>query len=133
LQAVAVLILIGQRLYYNRQQQNLLRMFYLINILAYVIFVPFVLLYPTYMGHLLGWTSFVLGLINQLPQLLKVYWAQSFQGFSYLFVLIMGLAAVAEFYAAIKLGLPLQTICTAGKGCIFFICFSYLFVIYGKR
>jgi uncharacterized protein with PQ loop repeat len=133
LQALAVLILIWQRFYYNRQQSNLLRMFYLMSISVYIIFVPFALLYPVIIGQVLGWGSFVLGLINQLPQLLKVYWTKSVQGFSYLFIFIMGLAAVAELYAAVRLGLPLQTICTAAKGFIFFILFSYLFVMNGKK
>lgn len=133
LQALALVILIGQRLYYSREQGSSLGMFYLMNVLIYIIFTPVILLCPIHAGHALGWASFILGLINQLPQLLKVYWAKSVQGFSYLFVLIMGLAAVAELYAAVRLGLPLQTICMACKGFIFFMLFSYLFVKYGKK
>lgn len=131
LQIIATLILIGQRLYYNHSSESrFLKKIYVANILGACIFVPFALMCATLLGHFLGWISLVLTLLNQLPQVIKIIQSKSVVGFSFMFVLIMAIAAGAEFYAAIKLDLPMQTILSAARGLVFFIIFSSLFLKY---
>jgi len=130
IQAFAVLILIVQRLYYNKDTSQKLCLVYLINVGIYVLFIPFLMVNPFIVGHFFGWLSFLLTLFNQLPQVLQVWTTKSVKGFSYLFVLIMGIAAFCELYGAYALHLPLQTLCSAGRGVLYFIIFTVLFIMY---
>lgn len=130
-QVLATLILIGQRLYYNHSpESNFFKKIYAANIVGAFIFVPFALICATFLGHIFGWISLILTLLNQLPQVIKIVQSKSVIGFSFMFVLIMAIAAGAEFYAAIKLDLPMQTVLSAARGLVFFIIFSGLFLKY---
>lgn len=130
-QVTATLILIGQRLYYNHSPESgFFRKIYVANLLGALIFVPFALICATFLGHVFGWISFILTLLNQLPQVIKIIQSKSVVGFSFMFVLLMAIAAGAELYGAIKLGLPTQTVLSAVRGLAFFIIFSGLFLKY---
>lgn len=133
IQGVATLVLIAQRLYYNNSPDaSFYKKIYLANLLLPLIFVPFALLYPNPIGHAFGWISFIIILLNQMPQVVKVIRTRSVAGFSYMFVLIVALAAGTELYSALALGLPMQTILSAARGLMYFVIFSALFIAYEK-
>ncbi len=130
-QGLAGLILIIQRLYYNNTPESKFYGFvYLANILAAALFLLPAIINPVYIGHLFGLVSFILILINQLPQVIKVISDKSVKGFSYFFVLITAIAAATELYTAFILHLPMQTILSASRGLVYFAIFSVLFWIY---
>ncbi|MFH1254278.1 MAG: PQ-loop domain-containing transporter [bacterium] len=133
LQFIATLILIGQRLYYNHSSNSsLFGLIYLANLIGSLIFIPIAIMSPNYTGHIFGWISFILILLNQMPQVLKVFSTKSVAGFSYMFILIMAVAAAIETYTALALGLPMQTLLSAARGLIYFVIFSVLFLMYKK-
>jgi uncharacterized protein with PQ loop repeat len=130
-QGLAGLILIIQRLYYNNTPESKFYGFvYLANILAALFFIPPAIVNPVYIGHIFGWGSFILILVNQLPQVIRVMSTKSVRGFSYLFVLITASAAATELYTALILHLPMQTILSASRGLVYFAIFSVLFWMY---
>ena len=67
-QGIATLILIVQRLYYNHSSDSRFYGFiYLANFLGSLIFIPIAIINPTHTGHIFGWVSFILILLNQMP------------------------------------------------------------------
>ncbi|MFA6535367.1 MAG: PQ-loop domain-containing transporter [Candidatus Babeliales bacterium] len=130
-QGIATLILIWQRLYYNHSSDSkFYGTIYITNFLISLIFIPLAIMSPTHIGHIFGWISFILILLNQMPQVLRVISTKSVAGFSYMFILIMAFAAAIETYTALALGLPMQTILSAVRGLIYFAIFSVLFLMY---
>lgn len=133
-QGIATLILIIQRLYYNHSDGSKTYGFiYITNLLVSLIFVPLAIINPIHTGHIFGWIAFILILLNQMPQVIRVIKTKSVAGFSYMFVLITGLAAATEIYSALALNLPLQTILSAARGLMYFAIFSLLFWMYSAR
>ena len=130
-QGIATLILIAQRLYYNHSPESkFYGLIYLVNLLGSLIFIPLAIMYPTHTGHIFGWISFILILLNQMPQVFRVISTKSVAGFSYMFILIMAFAAGIELYTSLALGLPMQTILSAARGLVYFAIFSVLFLAY---
>ena len=143
-QGIATVILIAQRLYYNQSQDSgnppssrfsgsrFYGLIYGANLLGSLIFIPVAIMYPTHTGQVFGWISFILILLNQMPQVFRVISTKSVAGFSYLFILIMAFAAGIELYTSLVLGLPMQTILSAARGLIYFAIFSVLFLLFKK-
>lgn len=130
-QGIATLILIGQRLYYNHSSESkFYGLIYLANLLCSLIFIPFAITNPMHTGHIFGWLSFILTLLNQMPQVIRVISTKSVTGFSYMFILITACAAGIELYTALALGLPMQTVLSAARGLMYFVIFSFLFKLY---
>ena len=132
-QGIATLILISQRLYYNHSSESkFYGLIYITNLLGSLIFIPVAIMSPTCTGHIFGWISFILILLNQMPQVFRVITTKSVAGFSYMFILIMALAAGIELYTSLALGLPMQTILSAARGLVYFAIFSVLFLLFKK-
>jgi uncharacterized protein with PQ loop repeat len=130
-QGIATLILIGQRLYYNHSPESkFYGSIYLANLVGSLIFIPLAIMNPTHTGHIFGWISVILTILNQMPQVLRVISTKSVAGFSYMFILIMAFAAGIETYIALALGLPMQTLLSAARGLVYFAIFSVLFLMY---
>jgi uncharacterized protein with PQ loop repeat len=130
-QGILTIILIGQRLYYNHSPESkFYGLIYLVNLLGSLIFIPIAIISPVHTGHIFGWLSFILTLLNQMPQVIKVLSTKSVAGFSYMFILIMAFAAGIETYTAVVLGLPMQTLLSAARGLVYFAIFSALFLLY---
>jgi uncharacterized protein with PQ loop repeat len=70
-----------------------------------------------------GWITFVLSLVNQLPQVFKIYHEKSVVGFSFLFVAFTGFAAVIETLAAFAAHLPIPSCVMALRGVVLFVIF----------
>lgn len=132
-QGIATLILITQRVYYTHASQSkFYGAIYLANLLGSLIFMPIAIMHPTHTGHIFGWISFILILVNQMPQVIRIISTKSVAGFSYKFILIMAIAAGIETYTSLALALPMQTILSAARGLIYFAIFSVLFWMYKK-
>jgi uncharacterized protein with PQ loop repeat len=130
LQGIATLILIFQRLYYDRSNTKKLGIFYTFNFLLFLAVVPYALKNPASLGALFGWIAFLFVVSNQLPQVFKIYKEKSVLGFNYLFVFFTGLAALIETLTAFSVGLPVQTKVMALRGVILFLIFSCQFRAY---
>jgi uncharacterized protein with PQ loop repeat len=134
LQCAATIIVIIQRLYYNNSPgSKFYRNIYVINIFGSLLFLPLAYCYPSIIGHVFGWISFFIILLNQMPQVVKLIRTKSVAGFSYLFVLITTVAALTELYAGLMLGLPMQTVLSAARGLLYFSIFTVLFLMYGNN
>lgn len=130
-QGIATLILISQRLYYNHSPESkFYGLIYISNLVGSLIFIPIAIIDPTHTGHVFGWISFILILLNQMPQVFRVISTKSVAGFSYMFILIMAFAAGIETYTSLALNLPMQTILSAARGLVYFVIFSVLFLMY---
>lgn len=141
-QGIATLILISQRLYYNHSNNQdklsgpkfsdsrFYGLIYITNLLGSLIFIPVAIVYPNHAGHIFGWISFILILLNQMPQVFRVIATKSVAGFSYMFVLITAFAAGIELYTSLALGLPMQTVLSAARGLVYFAIFSVLFLLF---
>jgi uncharacterized protein with PQ loop repeat len=119
LQTLATVTLIVQRIYYAEKQESkrLLRL-YLINTAVFVAILPFALHNPLSIAETFGWCSFFAAFASQVPQVVKIHRQKNVAGFSFGFVLFLGLAAFIELTAAIIASLPVQTLCGALRGLI---------------
>jgi len=119
LQAAAVLVIIFQRLYYDRSPVNKKYWFlYGGNVTGAMMLMPIDLYNPDRFGMIAGWVMFTLALINQLPQVVKIFKEKSVVGFSFGFVFLTTLAATTEFVTALFVGLPLQTLLSSLRGIV---------------
>ena len=131
LQTVATLILIIQRLYYDRSEGvKRLRIMYALNVGVFLLAIPVALKNPYMLGAVFGWLTFTFSLFNQLPQVFKIHRTKSVVGFSYFFVLFTGVAAVCETIVAFMAHLPLQTCFCALRGVALFVIFTLQFLLY---
>jgi uncharacterized protein with PQ loop repeat len=132
IQGFATLILIFQRLYYDQNNPIKLWVFYIFNFFSFLTIIPYAIKNPISIGALFGWVAFLFVLLNQLPQVFKIYREKSVQGFNYMFVFFTGLAALIETITVFVVGLPIQTKVMALRGVILFLIFSWQFKIYRK-
>lgn len=131
LQTIATCILVAQRLYYDPNPG--IKKFwglYGLNILIFLPAVPYALCSPLELGHVFGWCSFVLAVVNQLPQVVKIHQEKSVAGFNFLFVLFTTAGALLEIAASCITYLPLQTKLMAWRAIILFFIFSWQFYRY---
>jgi uncharacterized protein with PQ loop repeat len=133
IQTLFTIILIAQRLFYDTS--SAVKFFWFIyvgNCLLFILFIPFALKNPYSIGHLFGWFNLGFSIVNQLPQVIKIYRDKSVEGFSIYFVLFTGFAALCETIGAVVACLPFQTWCTAIRGLILSVVFCVQFLIYKK-
>jgi len=131
LQGSALLVLIVQRFWYAKTEPIVWPLVgYMLNTVVLFACIPFVIQQPAFWGGIFGWIAFVLFVINQVPQTIKVHQEKSVQGFSYGFVFIQGIAAILETIGSIIAGLPVQTLMMALRGVLMFVVFSVQFVLY---
>ncbi len=131
--AFATCVLVLQRLYYDKTAE--VRKYWLLysaNVGLFVLLLPFAFKHQLIVGAAFGWCNFLLSVVNQLPQVIKIYRDKSVAGFNYLFVLFTGLAALVETIVAFSVGLPLQTCFNAVRGVVLALIFTGQFLIYKK-
>lgn len=117
LQIIAVVILVGQRLYYD--DYSVAKPYWILygsNVIGSLIIIPVGLQNPAYFGWLAGWIMVIVSGVNQIPQIFKIFREKSVIGFSLLFVGFFLIAALIEFTTAIVVGLPIQTIVSSLRG-----------------
>ncbi len=131
LQMVATITLIVQRVYYAQgaESKRLLRL-YLINAAVFVAILPFAVQDPISIAHPFGWCSFFAAFASQIPQVVKIHRQKTVAGFSFGFVLFLGLAAFIELTTAVVAQLPAQTLCGALRGLVMAAIMSLQFVRY---
>jgi uncharacterized protein with PQ loop repeat len=133
LHALSTLVLVLQRLYYDSTPQALYFWFlYGTNVAVFLFVFPYAFHDPVKIGVMFGWCNFVLCVLNQLPQIIKLYQQKSVVGFSFWFVLFTGLAAFVETIVAYAVGLPPQTFFNAIRGVILAAVMGVQFVLYRK-
>lgn len=131
LQTIATIILTLQRLYYdNFSEAKYYWLLYGLNLTLPLLLVPCAISNCIITGEITGWIFFSISLVNQLPLVIKIASEKSVRGISFDFLLITGIAGIIEFYVALKLGLPLQTIFGSARIIVFFIIFCILFLLY---
>jgi len=131
LQAAAVVVIIFQRLYYDQSSRT--KKYWLLygsNMTGAMMLIPLDLQCPSEFGRAAGWAMFLLALINQLPQVVKIFKEKSVAGFSFGFVVLTTLASATEFVTATFIGLPLQTIMSSLRGVIIGLLWMVQFWLY---
>jgi uncharacterized protein with PQ loop repeat len=133
LQALATVILILQRLVFDNSSSVKSAWFlYAANVVMFFFFIPYALKNPLGIGSAFGWFFTTVASVAQLPQVVKVFQEKSVVGFSFLFVLFTGVAAMIEFAAAVLAHLPMQTLFSAFRGIVIFLIFCSQFWMYRK-
>ncbi len=131
LQIAALVILIGQRLYYDDIKTAKPYWFwYGGNMVASMAFIPLSVQNPSAIGLFAGWTMFALSLMNQLPQVFKIFKEKSVAGFSFFFIVFSFTAALVEFVTALIVGLPVQTLLCATRGIVIGLVWFWQFRLY---
>ena len=131
MQTALVLILIAQRLWYDRSDRGRqMGVFYLLNIALAIVLIPYAQQHSYLVGMYAGWFNAGLGTISQGAQVVKVFFAKSVIGFDAVFVTLIGIAGGIECVSAIVGGFPMQTV--VGSGRVFFmtLIYCYQFWIY---
>lgn len=133
LAATGVLIMILQRLYYDTSKAGrLIGFVYGLNLAAMLFVIPFALQDPYGIGSLCGWANVFFTSVSQLPQIVHIYKTKSVEGFSVMFVLLMGMAGFLEFTTSYLAGLPAQTIFSALRNIIAVLIYLVQFYLYKK-
>lgn len=133
LAATAVLIIICQRLYYDRTKAvRLIGFIYALNISASLFLIPFAIQDPYGIGSLCGWTNVFFTSVSQVPQIIYIYRTKSVEGFSFMFVGFMGMAGFLELTTSYLAGLPNQTIFSAARNIFAVFIYIIQFHMYKK-
>ena len=131
LQVSLILVMIIQRIWYDREQlAKRLSLVYLSNLAILVAFIPYAIDHPMLIGHVGGWGNVVLGLLSQVPQAFKIWRERSVAGFDKSFVYILLFAGLFEFCGAVIGGLPLQTRISSFRVMLFGALFLWQFKLF---
>ncbi len=124
-----------QRFYYDgfSLRRDALSQGIVIGCLINLIILPCAFLYPTSIGQLGGWVMLASFSVNQLPQIAKIYRAQSVAGFSFWFITMLSLAMSLELIIALLCNLPIQTLLMGARGVMFYLVYAYAFWKFGKK
>lgn len=129
--AGAVVILIAQRLYYDRSPVGKrFAWIYLGNIAAGILIIPLFKVNPLLIGSVGGWVNIAITMLGQIPQIWYIHRNKSVAGFSFMFVVMMGTAGFFEFSTAYLAQLPIQTIVSAFRNMLVVAFFMFQFYIY---
>ena len=126
-----VMIIVVQTVYYDLNIA-LLR-FCLMSITAAIALIPFAMNYPYMMGHIMGWASVIFWSTYQIPQLIKMFYARSVHGYSFVLASVIGLGNVFEGVGVILMNLPIQTLFSNIRGILMYFIFCWQFWTYGMR
>jgi len=134
LHALSTGVLVLQRLYYDKSPHALRWwILYGVNVAVFTLVIPYAFQNPLTVGVAFGWCNLMLSIVNQLPQVFKVHKEKSVVGFSFLFILFTGLAALIETIVAYTVGLPPQTFLNAIRGVTLAAIMGVQFVMYNKE
>jgi len=127
----AVMVLIGQRIFYDFSPTSKMWLWiYALNGLATIFIFPWAQANPLLVGALGGWANLALTMAGQIPQILYIHRNQSVQGFSFIFVVMMGMAGFFEFSTAYLAQLPIQTLVSAFRNMLVVVLFMVQFYLY---
>ncbi len=132
IQIVFIIVLIGQRLIYDKDKTATRPYWFLYggNMMGALAVFPLSINHPLEVGIGAGWTMFVLSLLNQMPQVMKIFREKSVAGFSIFFALLTLMAGSIEFLTALVVGLPIQTLLSALRGVLFGLVWLVQFKLY---
>jgi len=129
----AVIVIVGQRLYYvpDHGSWHFKRALLFVGVLFTLLAIGGVYDYLL-LGRMAGWMAMASFMIAYIPQLVRIQTKRSVHGLSILFVLMLGFACTVEFLSAIFLGLPLPSLANGLRGMIFNIIFLIQFSMFRK-
>ena len=127
------LILIFQRFYYSKDNNFKLKLFYCLNFLVLLSFIPLAIEKPNFVGHIAGWLMMFGWAVYQIPQVIKNYSEKSVQGLSFAWLSIIAVGDFTEFSVALFLGLPSQTYLSNFRGLFIYTIFCIQFWKYSKN
>jgi uncharacterized protein with PQ loop repeat len=133
IQTLLMLIIAGQRFYYDQVHQNktFVTLFILMILLTCGI-LPFAQYYPTLIGNSCGWISLFFFCLFPTPQIIKIFKEKSLKGFSIGFLTIFTFASLSELAVACTGALPVQTIFMISKNLLTSTIFYIQFLLYKK-
>lgn len=105
------LVLVAQRFYYdNPRYSKRLTYAYASHGAGWFAVLPLAFKFPAQMGVITGWAIFVIWILFQLPQLIRLYKTKDTKGFSPLFpgMLLVGMGL--ELSSGLMLSFPIQSI-----------------------
>ena len=134
LMTFSYMLLVLQRfLYSSYRTDKRILLIYLFNILiAFSIVIIAVLVYNP-LGIFLGWISIFTGLWKKIPQMIKIFFAKSVEGFSLGYIAISISGYFFEMVAAFALGLPAQILFNDLRGLSIYMIFLLQFIFYNKE
>ena len=130
---ILLFLLVFQRFYYSSSIERK-KMFFKYSVILILIFMIIFLSISKnhFYCNLLGWLPVGTGLFKKMPQIMKVYFRKSVEGFSLGFIYLNIVGYVFEMFAALFLNLPLQVIVNDLKNIIIFSIFLGQFFLYKK-
>lgn len=134
IQLIFTAVLIFQRFWYDDfSYKKALGVIYLVNLALAAACIPLAIAWPYEVGNIAGWMGVVLGVVNRIPQIIKIQRERSVYGFNYWFAFLLGIAAVLEIIIVVLYKLPMQTLATASWALISFIIFTWQFYNFSWR
>lgn len=133
LQLVAVLVIIGQKLYYDGLNVNYrFAVLSIFCVFAFCATIPWAMTNPTFVGHCGGWIMLILFVSTPLPQIIKFFIEKRSGGFSFNFVFIVLIASLIDVINVYMFSLPFQTLLIALKNPITYGILSVQVLLYRK-
>lgn len=117
----------------SRPANYLLGVGFLGDVILGLALIPLALIWPFYVGTIVGWIGVGVNLIGRIPQIVKIQKDRSVYGFAYKYVLLTGIAGIMELGIVLYYRLPLQTMTTASAGIVAFIIFTLQFYFFSWR
>jgi len=125
--------LVGQRLYYHRDEWwRWVMACYNVNTGFFLGFIPWACYYPVSTGNAAGWIALGLILVNRIPQIFHFYRTKTVEGFSPLFLVAFGAAGLMEMVIVLVYHLPIQTFFMALSGFAAIMIMSYQYRLYRR-
>ena len=129
-----LLFMVFQRFHYEGVGKNKVFLYSFGGSIALLLaFLPFAFVFTEAYGAIFGWFSFVCFTLNQLPQLFKVHFSKSVEGFSFAFISIFALALFLELFVGVVKHLPAPTIFMTSRGLLVYLIFCFYFWRYRKQ
>jgi len=90
-------------------------------------------MYPTQVGHLVGWIAALVYAFYPIPQVVKNFKRKSTQGLNFAFLTMVFFGNLIEMTAAMLFNLPMQSMVHGLRGMLYYSLFCYQFVLYSDR
>lgn len=127
------LVLVYQRFYYNCPKSTpKLKYAYVTHGVGWCAALPMAALFPAKAGLFVGWSIFVIWILFQLPQIIRLYRTRDTSGFSPLFPGMLLLGMGLELTSGVMLGFPLSSIFNSLRAVIGYSIMLYLYYKFNR-
>jgi len=129
-----VSILVFQYFFYNKYKVTFrLILLFCVVFLLFFLLVILDIYFSTLIGNLFGWVSFIIWFVYLLPQMFRIFFKKSVEGFSLSFVVSGFIGNLLELIAVFVLRLPIQSVFITSRGLLFYSIFCLQFWMYRKK